>query len=40
MTLTRQRFPGILAAAAWLLAAAAGHAETLAPKTYPDVIRQ
>jgi putative CocE/NonD family hydrolase len=40
MTLPRQRFPGILAAAAWLLAAAAGHAETLAPKTYPDVIRQ
>jgi putative CocE/NonD family hydrolase len=40
MTLPRQRFPGILAAAAWLLAAAAGHAETLAPKTYPDVIRE
>jgi len=40
MTPPRQRFPGILAAAALLLAAAAGHAETLAAKTYPDVIRQ
>jgi uncharacterized protein len=40
MNLPRRRFPRILAAAALLLAAAAGHAETLAAKTYPDVIRQ
>lgn len=40
MTLPRQRFPGILAAAALLLAAAAGHAESGAAKTFPDVIRQ
>jgi putative CocE/NonD family hydrolase len=40
MTAWPQRVHGILAAAAWLLAAAAGHAESFAAKAYPDVIRQ
>jgi uncharacterized protein len=40
MTPRPQRVHGILAAAAWLLAAGAGHAESFAAKAYPDVIRQ